>query len=72
MLEAIRDFFGQSQLTVQKKEAQSLYFLEMANIKAMTLVVNHCVAYPLLGHKFYQLATVMKNSVALSHLRPHF
>lgn len=73
LLEAIRDFFGQSQLTVQvKRGAQPLYYLEMANIKAMSLVVNHCVTYPLLGHKYYQLATVMQKSVALSHLRHHF
>ena len=82
MLTAIRDFFGQTQLTVQLKRGHAVkrevrpfipfYFLEMRNIKVMELVVNHCVNYPLLGHKYYQLAVVMQKSTALSHLRHHF
>lgn len=73
LLRHIRNFFGQSHLTVQFKQGSNpFYFLEMRNIKAMTNVVTHCQNYPLLGHKYFQLATVMENSVTLSNLRHNF
>ena len=73
LIEAIRNFFGQSQLTVQyKRGIQPFYFLEIANIKAMQRIVTHCIEYPLLGYKYYQLATVINNTVALSNLKSHF
>lgn len=73
LLRHIRNFFGQSHLTVQFKQGSNpFYFLEMRNIKAMTNVVTHCQNYPLLGHKYFQLATVMENSVTLSNLRHIF
>ena len=70
LIQAIRDFFGQSQLTVQVKKA--FYFLEIGNIKVMRQVVIHCHKYPLLGHKYYQLAVAINKSLSLSDLRFHF
>lgn len=73
LIQAIRDFFGQSQLKVQQnKNIQPLYFLEIRNIKAMQKVVTHCIEYPLIGHKYYQLATVIKKTIALSNYKSHF
>ena len=73
LLKAIRDFFGQSQLIVQvKKGVEPFYFLVIANIKVINSVVNHCVNFPLLGYKHYQLATVIQKSLAVSHLRHYF
>lgn len=73
LLQSILAFFGQSHLTVQVKKGLSpFYFIEIANIKGVERVVQHLVNYPLQGHKYYQLAIVMKHSKALSHLRHHF
>jgi hypothetical protein len=75
LIQIIRDYFNQSQLTVQTKNSANnnpIYFIEIANIKAIDSIVKHCIKYPLLGYKYYQLASVMKNSVALSHIRYNF
>lgn len=76
LIQTIRDYFGQTQLKVQtKRGAMPLYFIEMGSINAMKLLLNHCICYPLLGHKFYQLAVVMEIQLcpkALSHLRHNF
>ena len=77
----ILDYFGKNKIKVQiKKRAPGparggvnpFYFIEIENIKGVELVVRHLIAYPLMGHKYYQLAVVMESSKALSHLRHHF
>jgi predicted acetyltransferase len=73
LMHAILAFFSQSHLAVQiKSGVRPFYFIEIANIKGVERVVQHLIDYPLQGHKFYQLAVVMENSKALSHLRHHF
>jgi hypothetical protein len=66
-------YFGQSHLTVQvKKGASPFYFIEIANLKGVERVVKHLLDNPLQGHKYYQLAIVMKDSKSLSHLQQFF
>ena len=73
LMHAILAFFSQSHLAVQiKSGVRPFYFIEIANIKGVERVVQHLIDYPLQGHKFYQLAVVMENSKALSHLRHLF
>ena len=69
---AIRDYFLQQHLTVQAKKNPPFYLLEIANAAGVERVVKHCGQYPLLGHKYYQLAKVVKTSVRMSHLRSLF
>jgi hypothetical protein len=72
-MRAILDLFGQQHLTVQLKDgANPFYFIEIANTKGVAKVVQHLVDNPLQGYKYYQLAIVMKESKAFSHLRHHF
>lgn len=72
-MRAILDFFGQQHLTVQLKDGNNpFYFIEIANTKGVEKVVQHLVDNPLQGYKYYQLAIVMKESKAFSHLRYHF
>jgi hypothetical protein len=74
-MRAILDYFGQQHLTVQLKGdavTNSFYFIEIANTKGVEKVVQHLVNNPLQGYKYYQLAIVMRESKALSHLRHHF
>lgn len=76
-MEAILAFYGQSHLKVQqrtkqKKGVSPFFFIEIANIKGVSNVVQHLVDCPLQGYKYYQLAMVMKDSKALSHLRLNF
>ena len=72
-MQAILNYFGQGHLTVQvKKGVDPFYFIEIANIKGVEAVVQYLVNNPLQGYKYYQLAIVMKESKALSHLRHHF
>ena len=69
-MRAILDYFGQQHLTVQLKDgAKPFYFIEIANTKGVEKVVQHLVDNPLQGYKYYQLAIVMKESKAFSHLR---
>jgi len=73
-MRAILDFFGQQHLTVQLKDGSDssqhpFYFIEIANTKGVEKVVQHLVDNPLQGYKYYQLAIVMKESKAFSHLR---
>lgn len=73
LMEAILKYFYQAHLKVQiKKGDKPFYFIEIANIKGVTTVVQHLVDYPLQGHKYYQLAMVMKKSKTLSNLRHNF
>lgn len=73
LIQAILLYFGQSHLTIQiKKGVNPFYFIEIANLKGVELVVKHLIQYPLQGHKHYQLAVVMEHSKALSHLRHYF
>lgn len=74
LMQAILEFFNQSHLTVQKKEDKNspFFFIEIANLKGVTTVVQHLLEYPLQGNKYYQLAVVMKESKALSNLRHKF
>ena len=73
IMQAILSFFSQSHLTVQtKKGVNPFYLIEIANIKGVELVVRHLIQYPLQGHKYYQLAVVIRDSKALLHLRPFF
>ena len=73
-MQAILDFFNQSHLTVQQKgnKISPFFFIEIANIKGVTTVVQHLLDYPLQGYKYYQLAVVVKESKALSYLRHKF
>lgn len=72
-MRTILEYFGQSPLAVQvKKGINPFYFIEIANLKGVTKVVEHLIDNPLQGYKFYLLAVVMKESKALSHLRSHF
>ena len=74
LITAIRDFFGQSQLTVQRKQSKNgpFYFLEIANAKGVETVVNHCLSNPLLGHKYNQLALAISKSSRLAHMQQYF
>lgn len=73
LMRTILEYFGQSPLAVQvKKGINPFYFIEIANLKGVTKVVEHLIDNPLQGYKFYLLAVVMKESKALSHLRSHF
>ena len=73
LMRAILDFFGQQHLTVQLKDGNNpFYFIEIANTKGVEKVVQHLVDNPLQGYKYYQLAVVMKESKAFSHLRHWF
>jgi LAGLIDADG endonuclease len=73
LLQAILTFFGQGHLTVQvKKGNHPFYFIEIANIKGVEIVVEHLIKNTLQGYKYYQLAIVMMESKALLHLRHHF
>jgi hypothetical protein len=74
LMEAILLFFGQSHLTVHHKvnSARPIYFIQIANIKGVTTVVEHLLDYPLQGYKHYQLAIVIRHSKALSHFKHHF
>lgn len=73
LITAIRDYFNQSHLTIQvKRGAMPLYLFEMYNHKGMEAVVNHCLSYPLLGYKYYQLALAIDNSILFAHLRNRF
>jgi LAGLIDADG endonuclease len=77
LMRAILDFFGQQHLTVQLKDGSDssqhpFYFIEIANTKGVEKVVQHLVDNPLQGYKYYQLAIVMKESKAFSHLRHWF
>ena len=71
LMQAILQYFGQSHLTV-KKGINPLYFIEIANLKGVTTVIRNLVDNPLQGYKYYQLAMVLKESKALSHLRSKF
>jgi hypothetical protein len=74
-MEAILGFYGQSHLKLQQRHKKGLnpfFFIEIANIKGVSNVVQHLVDCPLQGYKYYQLAMVMKDSKALSHLRLNF
>jgi hypothetical protein len=73
LIRAILDYFSQQHLTVQLKDgANPFYFIEIANTKGVEKVVQHLVDNSLQGYKYYQLAIVMKESKAFSHLRHHF
>ena len=74
LMEFILEFFNQSKLTIQHKinSKSPIYFIEIASLKGVTAVVQHLLNYPLQGHKYYQLAVIMKESKALSHLRYKF
>jgi hypothetical protein len=73
LLRAILTFFDQDHLIVQvKKGNQPFYFIEIANIKGVNMVVNHLIKNSLQGYKYYQLAIVLKESKALLHLKHHF
>lgn len=76
LLRAILDYLGQQHLTVQLKggvaNVNPFYFIEVANTKGVEKVVQHLVDNPLQGYKYYQLAVVMKESKAFSHLRYQF
>ena len=74
LMRMILEYFNQSHLTVQLKNNLSapFYFIEIGNLKGVTSVVQHLLNCPLQGHKYYQLAIVMKKSKALSHLQHYF
>jgi hypothetical protein len=73
LLRGILEFFDQKHLTVQiKAGVQPFYFIEIANLKGVELVVRHLISNPLQGYKYHQLAIVMKETKSLSHLRHHF
>ncbi len=74
LIEAIRNFFNQNHLKVQIKKGTNmpLYLFEMYNQKGIETLVEHCLTYPLLGHKYFQLAQVIDKSIALAQLRKRF
>lgn len=74
LMQMILNHFGQSHLAIQHKGGNNspIFFIEIANIRGVTAVVQHLVNCPLQGYKYYQLAIVMKGSQALSELRHHF
>lgn len=71
LLQAILSFFDQSHLAIHSK-AKGFYFIEIANIRGLTAVIEHLLVQPLQGQKYYQLAFKMQDSVALYPFRAHF
>jgi hypothetical protein len=73
-MQSILEYLGQTHLSVQHKKGYNLpfYFIEIANIKGVTAVVQHLLDHPLQGNKYYQLAIVMKETKSLSYLRHKF
>jgi len=71
LMSAILEFFGQTHLTIQEKK-DLFFFIEIANIRGVTKVVQYLLNHPLQGHKYYQLALLMKSTQSLSHLRHKF
>ena len=76
LIEAILAYFGQSHLAIQVPRVPSnrmpIYQIEISNKIGVEKVVQHCLDYPLLGHKCYQLASAIEVSKNLSHMRHHF
>lgn len=76
LIDAILAFFGQSHLAIQVPRVPNnrmpIYQIEISNRIGIEKVVQHCLNHPLLGYKYYQLASVIKGSKNLSHLRHHF
>lgn len=68
---AILKYFKQDHLIVQKQK-ESFYFVEIGNRLGIEIIVNHCINYPLLGYKYYQLATAIKKSNYFSSYSIHF
>lgn len=76
LVEAILAYFGQSHLTVQEPRVpfnrMPIYQIEISNRIGVEKVVQHCLDNPLLGYKYYQLASAIEDSKNLSHLRHSF
>lgn len=74
LMNAILKTFYQEHLTVQVKSqlTKPFYFIEIANMRGVEVVVRHLMEYPLQGYKYHQLAKVIKVSKTLSHLRNVF
>lgn len=76
LVEAILAYFGQSHLKVQVPRVRinrmSIYQIEISNRIGVEKVVQHCLDNPLLGYKYYQLASAIEDSNNLSHLRYSF
>ncbi|RCH89646.1 hypothetical protein CU097_003562 [Rhizopus azygosporus] len=73
LVEAILAYFGQSHLKVQVPRVRinrmPIYQIEISNRIGVEKVVQHCLDNPLLGYKYYQLASAIEDSKNLSHLR---
>ena len=72
ILEAILEYFGQSHLSIQQPNKKILYLIEIANAVGVEKVVNHCLNYPLLGYKYFQLTQAVFNSDRFAPYCNHF
>ncbi len=68
LIEAIRDFYGVSHLTISNKfgkvSGYPLYEISIASLAGLTRVINHCI--PLLqGYKYHQLVEFINKSKSL-------
>lgn len=74
LIEAIRFFFGQEHLTISRKGSASgntLYELSIASFRAVENIVKFCQPQ-LQGHKYVQLATLVKQAPRFQHLKELF
>lgn len=75
LIEAIRDFYGVSHLTISKKfgkvSGYPLYEVSIASLAGVTHVISHCV--PLLqGYKYHQLIEFISKSKSLKAVTKEF
>lgn len=72
ILEAILEYFNQSHLAIGVPDKKILYFIEIGNAVGVEKVVNHCLNYPILGYKYFQLSKAVFNSDRFASYCNHF